>query len=378
MTQAGEIAEGRVNLQTAMELTIDNVSELLRVANLTQGKAEGGGFIPLLIAEPGVGKTRVARKAVESIHGQNALFVTLIGATNSGPDWGLYYPNKETSSLDLFTTGRIIGDVPGAEDAEAVYVFFDEADKVSPEVQAVLLSLVEDRVYEGQPVNEKVRFLFASNPEAEYSGGSQMIQALWERLCKFKVSPSLEAWASSVLEECGETEAAMDVVLYNYWKEGRHLVQDEDSYASDPHNSGQSPRSWTKIAQALSTEPDDKFVDAIVAGYVGMGVARAFRGFRQLRKENLQTVSEIIAESSNAEVYANDPSLCFAQITNIIQFIVREGDDLQVEQSDALTRYFDRLNPVQGVLAFRLAQNANSRFCESNEFANFQSKHRGL
>ena len=306
------------------------------------------------------------------------MFATLIGATNSGPDWGLYYPNKETSSLDLFTTGRIIGDVPGAEDAEAVYVFFDEADKVSPDVQAVLLSLIEDRVYEGQPVDDKVRFIFASNPEAEYSGGSQMIQALWERLCKFKVSPSLEAWASSVLEECGETEAAMDVVLYNYWKEGRHLVQEEDSYSKDPYDSGQSPRSWTKIAQSLSTEPDDRFVDSIVAGYVGVGVARAFRGFRQLRRENLQTVSEIIAEPGKAEVYANDPSLCFAQMTNIIQFVRKEGASLSIEHTDALIKYFDRLSPVQGVLAFRLSQNANVRFCESNEFAAFQSKHRGL
>lgn len=348
-----------------MKISFENIKELLDIARHTQGKTRGGGFIPCLQANPGIGKTQIVQQYADSV---DYALVTLIGARYAGPDFGLPVPNHETRELILYTTGRIVGRVPEAEGRKGVIVFLDECNNLTEDVQTVLLSLLEDRTWEDKPVDPNVIFVLAGNHPDTNCGSSALIQSLQDRLCTVNLEVDCDAWS----EHAAANGVKPEVIAYNVWKEGRSL----SAYDADAPGSQPSPRSWVKVSEALKSDPPSSVRREVVEGYVGEIEAAAYLGFEALTV-GLQSTSEIVRDPQGADLH-DDHSVVFAQVSNIISHVRAAGEKLDYPTTDALIEYIDRLDEFFSVLAFRLCTKANALFCESDEYGKFQAKHRGV
>jgi len=381
-----------MSIKQRVKLTFDNLAPIFELARNTQGNVKTGGIIPFLTGGPGLGKSAVVKQYAAST---NYLLVTIILSRSTGVDFGYYVPNKETGELDYYSSGRLAGRVPNAEDYDGVIVFFDELPSSLEETQVILLSLFEDRAWEDKPVADNVLYICAGNDPDSNCGASKLIEPLQSRLCEVPVEACEDGWVLHA--KANNFYPAL--IAWHQWTNFSFFSEFDPN--SDLPNL--SPRDSEKFSDVLWLDPDEATKRIVGDGYLGTHATSSYLEFESFTRE-VQRPTEIIADPFGASTYvdsygeqvqydrgveATDSTSYAAQrnrelghlhavLFNCVRWVSKQGESLQPEQAGALIKYFGRLPEVQAVLAFTACVEANELFAQCNEFSEFKADHQGL
>jgi len=349
-----------------MKLSIENVKELVKLAWDTQSDPEVESIIPNLIGCRGIGKTAIIKQAVNELI-PNSVVITFVGSGSASEDLGICVPNKDTGLLDLYHTGRLTGHVDEAKDASCIVIFLDEIDKYSVDVQAVLLTVLQDRHFNGIPVDPRVVYITASNPEG--LGGNTLIEPLADRLCEVKVEPDADAWCDWAVSR-GIHESIIGFIQWQCSEQNNTRVF--SSYSEDIEGPQPSARSWAKISPALHSNAPIEIKREIVLGYVGRTVASEFFEFEKIYLNDAPPRIDDIIENPDTAKVPTHPGTVFAVASLIIQYVASKGsnatskDAIKTFVVNSLITYLERFeNEAHRVWAIKSCAKANKLFREN-------------
>ena len=359
-----------------MELNTKNVFELLDLAAETQGRVTGGGVLPFLVSDPGLGKSQIVQQWCDqpsetSKSGKRALLVKVILSRTPAADVSsIPVPDVKSGKIIWYDTGKFIGNVEGAEDYDYVVVFYDELPNAPTDVQVAIQDLIESREANGTFVAPNVVFCAAGNPPESGCGANQLVQALSSRLCHVRCEFSLESW----------TAYASDVGI-NPWIIAYHTFKKGESMTNfDPSAEGPQadPRSWEKLSQAIECNPSPYIRQVVGEGIVGLYEYTAFVAFE--RMTDVVHVEEIIANPSACHI-PYDAGTQFAVAANITTYIGGRKAELTIEESNAIIEYLDRVSEVNEVvsnLCVRNSADRNPQFTQCEQYSRYNANHAGL
>ena len=351
-------------------VTFEYVKEGIEHALATQGKVPGGGFVPYWVTHPGDGKTQLHQQVCDepsatSKSGKRGLLVSLILSRVPSVDVAaIPVPDLETGKIRYFHTGRLIGNVPNAEDYDFVLVFLDELPNAPEDVQVAFQSVIEDRESNGVKVADNVIFAAAGNPSEDNCGAGKLVKSLLDRLCPIYGEVSLDGWCA-----WAEDNGVLDTVIqFNRWKEGTAL----QCFDPDCDVAQSSPRAWVKFSDALKNNPSPVFRKSIGEGYLGAIKYNEFATF-----EKLSDVVSIVDILSNPEgcTIPLDSGAEFAVTANIISYVRNSKDKLEESAVDSIIVYLDRLSESLAAFGFAFCHRANPLFSCSEKIGWFKGKH---
>lgn len=160
--------------------------------------------------------------------------------------------------------------LPMGADEDTV-IIFDEMDKVSEDLQAPLLELLQFQSVNGQKLNIKAIVATGNLPD-EGAFSHLLNKALTNRALVFELVPSPQLFRKHAVKSGYDSMIVQFITVHEeFW-----LKPDpsETAYATP------CPRMWQEASDALKNLPEDASVDMkyrIIAGYVGHEAAMKFR-----------------------------------------------------------------------------------------------------
>ena len=235
--------------------------------NVCIKKGEKGS--PLLVwGAPGIGKTAIVKAVLRECYGKKALIVKnlgqcqkddftlpafekdlegrIIGADEIPKTWLPMYRKTGDPAIDAVADNIANGGTKEGEIGQGGVIFFDEIARCAPDVQAVALTLIEDRQLVGYTLGSKWSIVAASNREIDDPNMDiTLSKALGNRFSQFNFVPSFDDWADWASKQEYMNTEVVNFLKFNqkYW----YLMHPED----DDEKVFASPRSWTKCCQML-------------------------------------------------------------------------------------------------------------------------------
>ncbi len=221
-----------------------------------------------LFGRRGTGKTQLALQAIQACNMQliyiNLSVIERVDLAG--------YPN-------LFSSGDVVHFkspwfLPKLVDGYTpdCIILFDEVDKVSPDVTAPLLEILQFKTINGKPLNV-ASCLLTGNLTNEGAYANHISSALLDRGSKYILSFNFEKWIDWAREN-----HVHDLIL-GFLKTHPELasVHNEDYLYASP-----SPRGWTLASEALYKAKELKILDVdsitnIVSGFVGKEIGIKFK-----------------------------------------------------------------------------------------------------
>lgn len=260
-----------------------NASQLKKLIGLQVKLA--GKVAPLMIwGAPGIGKTSIVQAFIEEFAGKKTLIIKNLAQCEKD-DFSL--PAFE----DLPTGGRVVTEVPktwlpmykhipgddvhnaaadnianGAtkegEIGEGGIIFFDELARCNGDVQAVALSLIQDRELVGYRLGSKWSIIAASNREADDPETSiTLSKALGNRFTHVNYVPVFKEWKAWAEKKGYMNKDVLRFIEFNnkYWYFMHPDNPDEKLYAS--------PRSWEACCKMLAVLATGLTEDGVISNY---------------------------------------------------------------------------------------------------------------
>lgn len=358
-----------------MKLSTDNLRPLLECSFRAQLDPEKVRLnkqpVICLVGNPGIGKTGVAKTVADTLADDVALN-EFIGSSYGTEDLGIGVPNAATKLIEQYSTGVFLGKFPGSESADLIVVFFDELDKYSGDVQAMLLSLIESRKFHGELIDERVVFVCAMNP-VDGGGESDLIPPLNERLTHINCDVDPEAWCEFAMQNDVHPAA----IGFIHWQCcGTHSAASLQSLSHfDPDSSElntPSPRAWCKASTFIEDDLPRPLLREALTGTLGGVTAEQFLAFMDTYLENPPpTLDEIIEDPHGAKL-PSDHATTFAVISLLVEYVgskgkrARDKDAIKTFVVDAIVEYIERIpHEAHRLVAMQQCMKANPLFAEN-------------
>jgi hypothetical protein len=250
-------------------------------------------IVPILVAEPGVGKSQ----SIEAVVASN-------------PDWGfdVYHPAmgmpSDVKGLPFRIDETQAGFLPyefmvGIQNAATTHpkglyvVLIDDLIQATDLMKAAIMQLVECRRINGKAIPDNVRFIMATNDATHNAGGTRVISPLIGRSMVCEIEADAKGWIKWGLE----TKRIVPEVLYfiqTYPLSLSNFVVTK-SIQNIP-----SPRNWERVSKLLSIGKTDT---AYFAGCVGEEEATKFSAFLKTINDLKGVVPQIVQTPDDAPLF---------------------------------------------------------------------------
>lgn len=271
--------------------------------------------VPLLVwGAPGIGKTSIVKNVLKEYAGKKRLIVKnlgqcqkddfslpafardvsgdIIGVDEVPKTWLPMYKKTGDPAVDAIADNVANGGTKEGKVGEGGVLFFDEIARCGKDVQAVALSLIQDREMVGYTLGSKWAIVAASNRECDdINMDITLSKALGNRFQQFNFVPSLDNWLDWAKKQnyIGEEVRSFLQFNRNYW----YKMNPED----DTEKVFASPRSWDNCCKALAMMYDGAeedgydinelprvIVQKTLEANVGAGVATEFMTYWDLTR----------------------------------------------------------------------------------------------
>lgn len=271
--------------------------------------------VPLLIwGAPGIGKTSIVKNVLKEFAGKKRLITKNLGqcqkddfslpaferdtageitGVNEVPKtWLPMYKKTGDKAVDAIADNVANGGTKDGQVGEGGVIFFDEIARCAKDVQAVALTLIQDREMVGYTLGSKWAIVAASNREIDdINMDITLSKALGNRFQQFNFVPSFEAWKQWADKQKYIGDEVKSFLTFNkkYW----YMMNPDD----DTEKVFPSPRSWDNACKSfamMSMGADEdgfsindlprKIVQKTLEANVGAAVATEFMTYWDLTR----------------------------------------------------------------------------------------------
>lgn len=290
--------------------------------------ALNAGLAPLLNGDPGIGKSAWTFALAES---HNLYPIVVIGGRkdpafveglpivkHTDKDGKpLHMPYTITTKPDWFrdavtiAKGGVVFDtdmdgqpIDGTERTyDGVLLFFDEFRSTLEDVQAALLSFIQDRELDGVKLPSNVYIVLAANPVATGANGQYITPPMANRLIHIDFQMPVEAWLRLLPQAFGKQDQATEAELVEYARGAAYLQNNQAGTGivstvvpQDPEKADgafPSRRSWHNTFRLLAGIGNDRAArDMAMIATVGEDAALAFKTWDETL--NLPSIEEVL------------------------------------------------------------------------------------
>jgi len=233
------------------------------------------GSVPLLVSEPGIGKTSLAFTLAAAL-GARLVCIRL----NSIPPeeaLGLQYIDKETKRTVRYAPSW----VPAADGSDGpVLVFFDEFMQAPDEYRKGIMSALLERYIGEHKLPANCMLMTAGNSAEDGSQVYELDRATADRLSIIKIRTDFNQWANEFAVQAG---IDLSIVVYLRLRPehfSANSLREAAGENADDNVILPSPRTWEKVSQFIKTAraeglgPEETKIG--IMGKVGNQIGSAF------------------------------------------------------------------------------------------------------
>lgn len=238
---------------------------------------------------------------------------------------------------------------------DGVLLFFDEFRATLEDVQAALLTFVQDRELDGENLHKNVFIAFAANPVETGANAQYIAPPMANRLVHIDFDVPVETWLRRLAQGFGKPATEAELVEYargaaylrnNLAGTGivRTVVPSDPAKADGAYP---SRRSWTNTFELLAQVGSDRSArDAMMLSTVGEDAALAFKTWDE--SLNLPTIEEILKgyETLPWDSYTTDK--VFAISTLIVAAATEETVDTAAKVLVKIGDFHEALGSIAG------------------------------
>lgn len=261
------------------------------------------GISVLLLGAPGIGKSTLALELAKVMN--KRLIDIRLAQKDPAELGGVYFPNRETQTLELFPPGWV-----KQACSEPCLVFLDEFNAAVTKLhQAAAYQIVlERRIGEFQFHPETV-VLAAGNREEDNAIVTPLSSALCNRFAHFEMRSDVATWLKWAAAN-GIHENIM-AFIQTYGEEVLSATSDENSFPT--------PRSWA-MASRVMTRVDRDDVKRAIAACVGYAMADRFCKYLEIYRK--VDAAGIIAGKEKIDfIRKSGPSFIYAAIFSVAGYL---------------------------------------------------------
>jgi MoxR-like ATPase len=234
---------------------------------------------------PGIGKSELVEELANELGG--IMYDCRLGQMEPTDIRGIPFYNKEIGKMD-WAPPIDLPDEETASQYPIVVLFLDEMNSAAGNVQAAAYQLILNRRVGKYKLPDNVVMVAAGNRESDKGVTYRMPTPLANRFIHQEMKVDFASWQEwAVLNKIHK-----DVV--GYLSFAKQDLYDFDSKSAS--RAFATPRTWTFVSELLQDEDlDDETATNLIAGTVGEGAAREFKGFTEVF-ESLPNIKAITAK----------------------------------------------------------------------------------
>jgi hypothetical protein len=217
-------------------------------------------------------------------------------------------------------------------------IFFDEIGSISEDVQASMLSVIEEREIDGVKLPDEVRFIAAGNDIDQAANGQYLAPPFANRFAHHNFNLPDMDWVDGFRQNFGKP--ADDRLKAELARLSGYLYTNSTAISpkvdTNPEKSGKawaSRRTWTKLAQALAhTAPEDRIVrDMTIASLVGLDQGAAFKTWDAAL--NFPEIDELLAlaKDEKHDWGSYDTDKVYSMLAYALNFLKKENFEQVVD-----------------------------------------------
>lgn len=220
---------------------------------------------------------------------------------------GVPVPDHKTGTTKWFTPDEL----PRVDrDGEEGYLFLDEINSGSLQMQAVCFQLVQERKVGDYHLPTGWRIIAAGNRVGDRAAAQRMPTALRNRFAHLFCKPDVAAWCTWA----NANGVAPEVVAFVRLRQTVHVALNGDE------NCTLTPRSLFKASKYVNADRSIRL--RLLAAHIGDGWAAELDGFLELYR-SLGSLDDIVADPEGAKV-PNEASCRYAVATGLARIATRK------------------------------------------------------
>lgn len=210
-------------------------------------------------------------------------------------------------------------------------IFWDEIGSIPEDVQAAMLSVIEEREIDGVKLPDEVRFIAAGNDIDQAANGQFLAPPFANRFGHFRFSLPDKDWVDGFRQNFGD-EAEPRLLeelsrLSGYLHTNSAAIS--PAVSTSPEESGKawaSRRTWTKLAAVLAqTDPNDRVVrDAIITSLIGTEQGLAFKTWDAALNFPEFEVMLSWAKDDKHDFSQHERDKLYAMLAYMLNFVTKE------------------------------------------------------
>jgi len=307
--------------------------------------AIAAGNVPLVLSQPGIGKSALAEKYAKD-HNLYLIDFRAAGADITDftglPAFDHQLKTAMFMTFDTFPTQKT--ELPKHADGTSYagwLLFFDEVTNSPMPIQHALYKIFYDRMVGHAYLHDKVQLMGAGNRAEDLSGVETLSTALLSRVTKLTMKSDVKIWSdwavSNVIQSVYAYIQYSPTSLNNFNAE--KVSENNSAFACE--------RSWEKVSNTLKAQENlnvpEEALTANILGTIGKEEGSTFMGFLRIYKE-LPCLESIYTDPLNAKLPTHgrkDMLLALTiklalevteeNVTNAMKYILRFPEEFQVK-----------------------------------------------
>ena len=280
-----------------------NLVETMSISELRKAiPIIGKSLTPVIISEPGVGKTSLLNMLEEDLGTTEYDYIYVDCPVKDMSDIGMVIPNHETKTLEYYVAGLFkLGN------GKKKVICLDELMKAPKLLQIIFTRMMLERMVGDVPL-PKGSIIFATSNNATDGVGDSMLAHAGNRVCKIEMAkPAPKEWLLWASENGIHRSIRSCVAMHPNWLASyRSGDQDENTVIFNPKRAGNqfvSPRSLAKSSVIVENKNivGENATMVALAGTIGVSAAKQMSAFLSL-EEQLPDFKDILKKPDDIEV----------------------------------------------------------------------------